>query len=453
MANQRIWKVYDCDIIDLAEANPEAEGLPRAIAIHGERPLAAAEALPKGFVTKVLLDYDFSDDDQVLAFVRRYGPVTCPYGGAIFRTTMALEDPQYYPQKLSQVAFIRGRDGGRGGLEEADLLCRSGLSSSQESAYLLTEARGFARYLADDDRLVATERLRALACGAEALRGQGASSHLPCYVSVEEARGVLYLLQAASVVLQGYSYSDATWRMPGEAGDDAGDDAVATERRVERLFQLFIMGRPNVVKALYSLDATCLEDRAEGDDFSDVLDESERQRVSRVLGMARQAHAADPKVLRLLALRPAWRVWGRLREDLAIFVEACLTNGWTPRDHHLIEDESLMVGDRVDGGPFFEDRANRMTLQKAIAEQIRHQLDIANQSCSPNRRANASNEPVWHVCSECGRLFMFRSTTDRLVMKGESKPGRDRIPSAETCSNMCRQRKSRAGKKAEANRC
>ncbi|RGJ47638.1 hypothetical protein DXD59_01750 [Olsenella sp. TM06-36] len=93
MANQRTWKVYDCDLVDMAETNPEAEGLPRAIAIHGERSLAEAEALPKGFVTKVLLDYDFSDDEQVLAFARRYGPVACPYGGAIFRTTMAIENP------------------------------------------------------------------------------------------------------------------------------------------------------------------------------------------------------------------------------------------------------------------------------------------------------------------------------------------------------------------------
>lgn len=107
MANQRTWKVYDCDLVDMAETNPEAE------------------ALPKGFATRVLLDYDFSDDEQVLAFARRYGPVACPYGGAIFRTTMTIENPpRYYPQALSQAAFIRGRDGGTGGQEEADLLRR-----------------------------------------------------------------------------------------------------------------------------------------------------------------------------------------------------------------------------------------------------------------------------------------------------------------------------------------
>lgn len=79
MANQRTWKVNDCDLVDMAGTNPEAE------------------ALPKGFATRVLLDYDFSDDEQVLAFARRYDPVACPYGGAIFRTTMAIENPPVLP--------------------------------------------------------------------------------------------------------------------------------------------------------------------------------------------------------------------------------------------------------------------------------------------------------------------------------------------------------------------
>lgn len=83
-------------------------------------------------------------------------------------------------------------------------------------------------------------------------------------------------------------------------------------------------------------------------------------------------------------------------------------------------------------------------MQKAIAEQILSQLDTANEWQNPDRRANASKDPAWHVCTECGALFMYRSTTDRLVMKGEGVPSRDRHSSAETCSNRCRQRKRRA---------
>jgi hypothetical protein len=228
-------------------------------------------------------------------------------------------------------------------------------------------------------------------------------------------------------------------------------------RRTERLFQLFIMGRPNIVKALRSVRGDCLGVFREGDRerlapgvISDALDESERRRVDRILDEAKESSRDDPETLRLLDLRPIWGAWEgpwqNLEGDLAIFLEACLTNGWAPRNHRLIEDESLMVGDLGDGGPCFEDRANRMTLQKAIAEQILHQLDLAKASLIQSGKKNLKKELVWHVCSECGRLFMFRSTTDRLVMKGEGVQSRDRHPSAETCSEMCRQRKSRAGK-------
>lgn len=484
MCNQKTWTVYDCDLVDMAETHPEAEGLPRAIAIHSERPLGEAEALPKGFVTKVLLDYDFSDDEQVLEFTRRYGLVTCPYDCAIGRTFMALEEPFGYRRLLDGI--VRWRNGeedlSRAGI--LDLLLRgwsivqhgaewgndatgpgpaddftgcdfwwdakrlyySGLNASDESWYLHENARGFVRKFGDDDKLVGTERLRAFSWNMAASQHSGDGEWVPpmCCVSIEEVRTVLYLLQAASVVLQGYSYVDATWRRPSDAGSGADDEEADATRRTERVFQLFIMGRPNVVKALCSLDATCLEDRTEGDDLHGVLDEAERQRVARVLGMAELANANDPRVLRLLGLRPAWRVWGRLREDLAVFTEACLTNGWNPEDHHLIEDEPLMIGDLRDGGPHFENRANRMTLQKAIAEQILSHLDTAIEWQKPDRRANASKDPAWHVCTECGALFMYRSTTDRLVMKGEGVPSRDRHSSAETCSNRCRQRKSRA---------
>lgn len=104
----KTWRIYDCDIVDMAKLYPEAAGLPKAIAIHGEGPYREAEGLPKGFVTKVLLDYDFSDDGQVLAFVREYGPVVCPYGGTMFRTAMAIGDPRYYPDMLRRASFMRG---------------------------------------------------------------------------------------------------------------------------------------------------------------------------------------------------------------------------------------------------------------------------------------------------------------------------------------------------------
>lgn len=533
MNSGKTWGIYDCDLIDVGELypRPDSSALPKALAIHFERPPREAEGLPKGFSTKVLLDYDFSDDEQVLEFTRQYGLVTCPYAGAIDRTSMAIEETFGYRRLLNSIvrereaskaaedaedahsaglwARLHGllRDWHRRGddrdtaaadpsedfkgcdyMWDAKRVFYSGLTSSKESDYLRSNMRGFVRYLESDDKLVGTERLRAFAWNEEARRHEESGEWvLPlCLISLEEVRAVLYLLQVSSVVLQGFSYIDHTlserqaagrvrrkyasqFLLPSTEGVDdevvrkniyGANRAAATYqgvRRTERLFQLFIMGRPNIVKALRSVRGDCLGVFREGDRerlapgvISDALDESERQRVDRILDEAKESSKDDPETLRLLDLRPIWGAWEDPRQnlegDLAIFLEACLTNGWVPRNHRLIEDESLMVGDLGDGGPCFEDRANRMTLQKAIAEQIRHQLDVANQSLSPNQRANASKEPAWHVCSECGRLFMFRSTTDRLVMEGEGKPDRDRIPSAETCSNMCRQRKSRAGR-------
>ena len=82
-----------------------------------DKELKKAVALPRGFVTKVLLDYDFSDDEQVLSFLREYGPVMCPYAGAIDRTFAAIEDPLSYRRLLHSVVSERQaederRDGG-----------------------------------------------------------------------------------------------------------------------------------------------------------------------------------------------------------------------------------------------------------------------------------------------------------------------------------------------------
>lgn len=320
-------------------------------------------------------------------------------------------------------------------------MCRSGFLAMSESEYLLSEGRGFARYLLEDDRLVATERLRAIAWegAAGATRAEEGRPSPPCYVSVEETRGVLYLLQAASVVLQGYSYLDAS---QGGRGEVAAEDAAAAKRRAERLFGMFVMGRANVIRALSSIGPSCLVEQGEGDEGASdddplcALDEAERQRATRILAAARQDDACDPGALRLLGLRPAWQAWGRLRSDLAVFVEACLTNGWTAYDGQTPLTGDLMV-----------DVLNGMTLQKAIAEQILHQLDFAKASLIQSGKTNLKNEPVWHICSECGGLFMFRSTTNRLVLKGEGKPNRNRIPTSDTCSEMCRLRKSRAGRR------
>lgn len=74
MEEERYWVVYDCSIVDLGEGGAGYPKLPRAIRIDRDKELKKAVALPRGFVTKVLLDYDFSDDEQVLSFLREYGP-------------------------------------------------------------------------------------------------------------------------------------------------------------------------------------------------------------------------------------------------------------------------------------------------------------------------------------------------------------------------------------------
>lgn len=528
MNSGKTWEIYDCDLVDVGELYPGASMLPKAIAVHFERPPREAEGLPKGFSTKVLLDYDFSDDKQVLEFTRQYGLVTCPYAGAIDRTFMAIEDPFGYRRLLNSIVHAREnsedtdnahcasfwvRLGGafhvrrqRGGefdemgadpsegfkgcdfMWDAKDVYYAGLTSSKESDCLRSNMRGFVRYLEGDDKLVGTERLRAFVWNVEARRHEetGVWALPLCLISLEEVRAVLYLLQVSSVVLQGFSYIDCThsertvtgdvrrkykqqFLMPSIKGvnkdveelNKRGASRVAGMyldiRRTERLFQLFIMGRPNIVKALRSVKGDCLVDCREDDReqaapgvISDALKDPERRLVDRILDEAKESYKDDPETLRLLDLRPMWGAWEGPRQnlegDLAIFLEACLTNGWSPRDHYLIEDESLRVADLGEGGPFFQNRANRMTLQKAIAEQILHQLDFAKASLIQSGKTNLKNEPVWHICSECGGLFMFRSTTNRLVLKGEGKPNRDRIPTSDTCSETCRLRKSRAGR-------
>ena len=96
MEEERYWVVYGCSIVDLGEGGARYPKLPRAIRIDRDKELKKAVALPRGFVTKVLLDYDFSNDEQVLSFLREYGPVMCPYAGAIDRTFAAIEDPLSY---------------------------------------------------------------------------------------------------------------------------------------------------------------------------------------------------------------------------------------------------------------------------------------------------------------------------------------------------------------------
>lgn len=249
MEEERYWVVYDCSIVDLGEGGAGYPKLPRAIRIDRDKELKKAVALPRGFVTKVLLDYDFSDDEQVLSFLREYGPVMCPYAGAIDRTFAAIEDPLSYRRLLHSVVSERQaederRDGGafarlfsivrdmrdrmgsrdRWPLDpsenfsgcdyawDAKRLFYSGMTASAESDYLRAGCRGFVRYLEDDDKLVGTERLRALAWNEAAGRHHDAGfwEAPPCLISLEETRAVLYLLQMASVVLQGFSYIDDT---------------------------------------------------------------------------------------------------------------------------------------------------------------------------------------------------------------------------------------------------
>mgnify|MGYP000500163617 CR=1 FL=1 len=101
----------------------------------------------------------------------------------------------------------------------------------------------------------------------------------------------------------------------------------------------------------------------------------------------------DPETLALLERRPLWQAWDGLQGDLAIFLEACLTNCWGTYGHHLVSKESLRVDGLEDGGAYFGGSADRMTLQRAIAEQIVENLDLARKKHPETRRKGGRGQP------------------------------------------------------------
>lgn len=505
------WVVYDCKIVDIDDGDAGPTNLPKAICFDGGKQLKKAVALPRGFTTKVLLDYDFSDDGQVLSFVKEYGPVMCPYAGAIDRTFAAIEEPTAYRRLLYSVVCERVKEDGRDEgtfsrlfslledfrnpcdlcdpserfegcdyMWDAKRLFYSGVTASAESDYLRTENRGFMRYLESDDKLVGTERLRAFAwnAAAEKRRDSGIWEAPQCLVSLEETRAVLYLLQMAAVVLQGFSYIDVTLDERRNAGirrrgyvnalepvsyGEASEDEIKRTkwaanyvggmqqdiRRIERLFDLFIMGRPNLIKAFCSAGSSCITKFVFGPGATPalpdgILNAEEKQRVDRIVNKTRKRYEDDPETLALLDKRPLWQKWDGLQGDLAIFLEACLTNCWSPDGHHLVEEDSLRVGGFEDGGVVFGGKGDRMTLQKAIAGQIVENLELASKRLHESTQDGGEDEPTWRVCSECGNLYMTRNRSRGLVLLGEKEPKRVRLPTTPTCSEACRMAAKRA---------
>ena len=59
------WKIYGCKIVEPAEGEQTVRRLPKAILIDRENSIKEAVGLPRGFTTKVLLDYDFLARDPV----------------------------------------------------------------------------------------------------------------------------------------------------------------------------------------------------------------------------------------------------------------------------------------------------------------------------------------------------------------------------------------------------
>ena len=515
------WKIYGCKIVEPAEGEQTVRRLPKAILIDRENSIKEAVGLPRGFTTKVLLDYDFSDDDQVLGFVRGYGPVMSPYGGAVDRTLAAIEDPVTYRRLLYSV--VRDREEEDRGREErrdtgvfarlfgrvrrpdgasvfreggpldpseefkgcdymwdAKRLFYSGMNASAESDYLRMAHRGFVRYLEDDDKLVGTERLRALAWNRAArVHGETGEWLAPqCLISLEEVRAVLYLLQVSAVVMQGFSYLDGTISerrntgaqrrryvnrfLPGsyDKDDDVSRIEAAANRTanmqgkirlVERLFWLFISGRPHLIRAFREVRPGCLQSFRDPDGRpwvpDGILSEGERDRVARCLDDARERFSDDSEALSLLVMRPVWQAWDGLQGDLSVFLTACLTSCWSSGGHHLVENGVLQVGGFEDGGPFFGLGADRMTLQRAIAGQILENLGIADRDLhASGKNAEApggDGEPVWKVCSECGNLFIFRSTSRKPILLGEERATKRKMPTATTCSDACRMTEKR----------
>lgn len=516
---ENCWSVYHCDLIEPREIGLDGASLPKAIRIDRSKVFQEAIALPKGFTTKVLLGFDFSDDDQVLEFVNKYGIVMCPYGGEIDRTLGSIEDPFVCQRLLHRIVEQRsGGEEGKSGLRnwlagflerglprsgkpkselidpsmaftgcdadwDATRVVYEGLHESLESNYLQAANRGFVNLFKEDDKLVGTERLRAAAVN-KAVR-QHAETRVweapDCLISLEEVRANLYLSQVAAVVLHGFSYvsnsvdgkritgiqanrlarsvisgSEREKKVDGkrEAAMQAYEQRIASRQQIERLYGLFFQGRPNLIRALravrpWSLTLPGVESEAAEIAMPDVggLTIDEKERADRRLAEARESWRDDSDALALLDLHPNWMGWKTFQSDLAIYVTACLTSCWSSAGHHLVEEESLRVGDPDGDQAYIVAGSNRMTLQRAIAQQIVEHLDnarIGRDLPEKDRMSAFGKNPVWKICSQCGSLYQFRSTTNRLVLEGEEKPRRKNFPVEDTCSDACRKRKARS---------
>lgn len=509
------WVVYGCELVDVAEVGIEDVGVEKAIRIHREDVKATAVGLPRGFTTKVLLDYDFSDDGQVVSFVGEYGPVMCPYGGAIERTFAAIEEPVAYRRLLYSISHgsddekeddspgffarlfgrVRGRRevpglidesavfGGCDAMWDGKKVFYMGLQGSPESEYARVERAGFLRYLEADDKLVGTERVRASAMNEAARKHQadGEWAYPDCLIALEEVRSVLYLLQVSAIVMQGLSFIDSSLDERRNAGiqrnryrsallpkvdveecteEDRRQASLAEDgaarvaglqkdiRRIERLFGLFIEGRPNIIKAFKAVRDSCLVSMDRDPELlgrpDGIFSESEQGAIERRLEDAYASCGEDDETRALLGLRPLWRAWDGLINDVALFLNACLTSCWSVGGHRLIETPALRVGEYVDGGAYFAQGTGRMTLQRAIAEQVVSNLDFAyerlHQPAGPGKA-----ELVWQICECCGLPYIFRSTSRKLVLEGaEGRQTRNKLPSATTCSDACRMRMTRS---------
>ena len=488
------WEIYHCELVDMEDTGRMGGSL-RAVRVCRDREGTQACDLPEGFVTYPLLDCDFSDDETVLRFVNDYGIVMCPYGGAIERTFAAIEDPTFYRRLLYGLSrrrteeveeggglgswlrrlFVPGRFDGddrypdpsvrfTGCDAEMDVkdVLYEGMSASNVSEYLRTASPspGFIHHFEDDRRLVSTERMRALAMNDAAREHANTGQwHLPdCLVSLEEVRETLYLLQLSAAVLQGYAYMDGVElerKLTGpygrglreryapdatsseedrERGRHLANHAVRFESNIrlsERLFSLFFEGRPNLLKALYSVcphtDASARQPHAP----ESLLSDEERSFVEGIVHRAEASCQGDEEALALLSARPLWDVQGNfgdgLRDSLAVFVEACLTNCWGTFAYELISTEPLRGGRYEDGGPRFRIGTNRMTLQRAIAGQLVSYL----------RDAKAN----WKRCEVCGEPFYLRNKSKKPVAPGKERVRRrNRLPTDPTCSEAHRMR-------------
>lgn len=512
---EKSWVVYGCELVDLTDVDIEDVGVRRAIRIRRDDARATAVGLPKGFTTKVLLDYDFSDDGQVVSFVGEYGPVMCPYGGAIERTFAAIEEPVAYRRLLYSISHgsddekeddspgfvarlfgrVRGRREGHGPLDESEgfggcdamwdgkRVFYMGLQGSPESEYARVEQAGFLRYLEGDDKLVGTERVRAAAMNEAARkhRAGGEWAFPDCLIALEEVRSVLYLLQVSAIVMQGLSFIDGSLderrnsriqrnRYRGDllpeqdVGDDSeegarrmsqaryGAERVASLqmdiRRIERLFGLFVEGRPNIIKAFKAARDSCLVSMDRDPELlgrpDGIFTEAEQGAIERRLEDAYAACGEDAEAKALLGLRPLWQAWDGLIDDVALFLNACLTSCWSVGGHRLIETPALRVGEYADGGAYFAQGAGRMTLQRAIAEQVVSNLDLAYERLH-EPAGSKKKEPVWQICECCGLPYIFRNTSRKLVLEGaEGRQTRNKLPSATTCSDACRMRMTRS---------